>query len=122
MDKVRILHDLRKVANAMKMISLQTRGDEKLKTEILLLSQHLDILYKDIEPNFKGERRRSMIIKKVFQKGALGILTFAVSYLATHPQTIVKLIPEEIMQMTVGSLVAGAVVALNNYLKHRKEK
>ena len=54
MNREKVLHDLRKIANAMKMISLQTAGDERLKTKILLLSQHLDKLYKDIEPNLKG--------------------------------------------------------------------
>ena len=55
MNREKVLHDLRKIANAMKMISLETAGDERLKTKILLLSQHLDKLYKDIEPNLKEE-------------------------------------------------------------------
>ena len=58
MDREKVLHDLRKIANAMKMISLQTAGDQKLKTKILLLSQHLDKLYEhiDIAPKPKEEQ------------------------------------------------------------------
>ena len=59
--------------------------------------------------------------KKVIQKGGLGILTFVVAYLASHPQLVVSMIPEDIRNMTVGSFVAMILVAASNWWKHRKD-
>lgn len=59
--------------------------------------------------------------KKVVLKGGLGILTFMTGFAISNPKTVVDLIPEKISQMTVGSIVAGLLVALANWLKHRKD-
>ena len=58
---------------------------------------------------------------KMGSKGVLGIITFIVAYLATNPQMITNLIPENISKLTVGGLIAGALVALANWLKHKSD-
>lgn len=58
---------------------------------------------------------------KMFQKGGLAILTFIVAYLASHPQLITNLVPKELTEMTVGGLIAAALVALANWMKHRND-
>ena len=60
--------------------------------------------------------------KKVVLKGGLGVLTFVAGFAISNPQAVISLIPEKISQMTVGSIVAGLLVALANWLKHRKDK
>jgi hypothetical protein len=60
--------------------------------------------------------------KIVFQKGFLGIATFIVAFLAAQPQILTNLIPQNIANMTVGSLIAGGLVALANYLKNKDKK
>ena len=55
---------------------------------------------------------------KPIQKGGLAVLTFAVAYLASNPQVITNLLPENIAQMTIGSAMAAAIVALANVVKH----
>jgi hypothetical protein len=45
-----ILHDFLKIANTIRMISLETNVNaEELKMKLLILSQHLDKLYEDIK-------------------------------------------------------------------------
>ena len=58
---------------------------------------------------------------KTAGKGALGVLTFLVAYLATNPHIVLNLVPDNIEQITVGSLIAGALVAAANWLKHRNK-
>jgi len=55
---------------------------------------------------------------KVIEKGVLGFLTWIVAYLISNPGIITNLLPEEIVNMTVGGAIAGALVALANWLKH----
>jgi len=59
--------------------------------------------------------------KKVYEKGFLACLTFAVSYLAANPETVLQFIPENIQMMTIGTAVAGILGASANWLKHRKD-
>ena len=59
--------------------------------------------------------------KKSGIKGLLGIITFIVAYIATNPTVITQFIPEKITQATVGSLVAGLIVTLANWLKHKSD-
>ncbi len=60
------------------------------------------------------------IISKGVKKGFLGLITFLFTYLAVNPSLIVNLIPENIAKMTIGGAVAGVIVFIANYLKHRK--
>lgn len=54
-------------------------------------------------------------------KGLLGVITFIVAYIATNPTVVTQFIPEKITTATVGSLVAGLLVALANWLKHKSD-
>jgi hypothetical protein len=56
------------------------------------------------------------------KKGLLGVATFAVAYAAINPQIVLKFVPDQIENMTVGALVAGALVALSNWLKNAGKK
>jgi hypothetical protein len=58
---------------------------------------------------------------KVGIKGLLGIVTFIVAYIAANPSMVTQLIPKNIAEVTVGSLVAGALVSLANWLKHKND-
>ena len=60
-----------------------------------------------------------MNIGKVFSKGLLGGLTFLVAYVASNPQVVTNLIPENISQMTIGGLVGFVIVAVTNWFKNR---
>lgn len=53
------------------------------------------------------------------KKGVLGLLTFGVAYLATNPDLVLKLVPDQIEKMTVGGLVAAALVMIANWLKNK---
>ena len=53
------------------------------------------------------------------KKTLLGVITFAAAYLAANPQMVLSLIPEAIQQMTIGSIVAGGLVGLNNWVKNK---
>ena len=59
---------------------------------------------------------------KTLQKAGLAVLTFGAAYLASNPAMIVNLVPKDIEQMTVGSLLAAIVVGLANWLKHKSNK
>ena len=63
-----------------------------------------------------------MDLGKVFNKGGAAIITFLIAYIASHSEIITQYIPKEFSEMTVGAAVAGLLVALTNYLKHRKDK
>ena len=52
-------------------------------------------------------------------KGALGLLTFGVAYLATNPDLVLKLVPDAIEKMTVGGLIAAGMVMAANWLKNK---
>lgn len=58
---------------------------------------------------------------KIIEKGVLGFLTWITAYLVSNPSAITNMIPEEIVNMTVGGAVAGLLVALANWLKHLKD-
>lgn len=58
---------------------------------------------------------------KLGVKGVLGIVTFIVAYIASNPQIVTSLIPENIAKLSVGGLVAGLLVSLANWLKHRAD-
>lgn len=53
------------------------------------------------------------------KKGALGLLTFGVAYLATNPDLVLKLVPDAIEKMTVGGLIAAGMVMAANWLKNK---
>ena len=61
----------------------------------------------------------------VIKKGALGLLTFVVSYAAANTDVIVNfvtnLIPAQYVNLTVGGLVAAIIVAVTNWLKNRNK-
>lgn len=61
-------------------------------------------------------------INTTVKKGGLGLLTFLVAYIASHPNIILKLLPSDITTMTVGSLISALIVALTNWLKNRNLK
>jgi len=58
---------------------------------------------------------------KVGIKGLLGIATFIVAYIAANPSMVTQFIPKNIAEVTIGSLIAGALVSLANWLKHRSD-
>lgn len=58
---------------------------------------------------------------KTLIKGLFGIFTYAVAYLASNPTMITNLLPENIANLTIGGVIAGALVALSNWLKHRND-
>ena len=53
------------------------------------------------------------------KKGLLAVLTFAVAYVT--PQMVLKLVPDSIENMTVGSIIAFLVVAGTNWIKNAKK-
>ena len=55
------------------------------------------------------------------KKAGLGFITFVVGYLASNPGVITNLIPANIATMSVGGVIAAALVALSNWLKHRDD-
>ena len=55
---------------------------------------------------------------KMFQKGGLGLLTFAASYLLSNPQILTHLIPANIGNMTVGAAAAAVIVMAANWVKN----
>lgn len=54
-----------------------------------------------------------------FKKGFLGLATFGVAYLATNPDLVMKLVPDQIEKMTVGGLIAAGMVMAANWLKNQ---
>ena len=56
-----------------------------------------------------------------FKKGALGVLTFVVAYAVTNPEQVMRLVPDKIENMTVGALIAGALVLISNWLKNKSK-
>ena len=58
---------------------------------------------------------------KTILKAVLAALTFAVSYLAANPEVLTNLIPENLVNLTIGGAVAAGLVALSNWLKHRND-
>jgi len=58
---------------------------------------------------------------KMLIKGLLAIGTFVTAYLVANPQTILKLVPDNIEQMTVGSIIAALIVMAANWFKHKGE-
>lgn len=50
------------------------------------------------------------------KKGFLGVLTFAVAFIT--PQMVLKIVPDSIENMTVGAVIAGAVVMVTNVIKN----
>lgn len=60
-----------------------------------------------------------MDFRKMGMKGVWAILTFITSYLATHNELVMKLIPDNIEQMTVSALIASALVMIANWVKHK---
>lgn len=61
-------------------------------------------------------------LKTTLKKGLLAVLTWIVGYLATNPQILVGLLPENITKMTVGAFVAFLIVSVANWLKHKCDK
>ena len=62
-----------------------------------------------------------MDFKKMFVKAGLGLATFVVAYLVANPTTITNLIPENVVNMTVGGIVSAVLVGVSNWLKHKSE-
>lgn len=58
---------------------------------------------------------------KTIKKGALGFFTFAAAFVVTHPEMVTELIPSDVKSMTIGSLIAGILVALKNWSKHKDD-
>ena len=58
---------------------------------------------------------------KMGLKGLLAIGTFLAAYLASNPGIILKLVPDNIEQMTIGSAVAALIVMAANYFKHKNK-
>ena len=56
---------------------------------------------------------------KMIQKGLLAAVTFGVAFIT--PQLVLKAVPDNIENMTVGSIVAFIVVAATNWVKHRAD-
>ena len=56
------------------------------------------------------------------KKALLGVLTFAVAYLAANPQVVLQLVPQAIQQMTVGAVISGLLVGVANWLKNKDNK
>ena len=54
------------------------------------------------------------------KKGLLGVLTFAVAFIT--PQMVLKLVPDSIENMTVGSIIAFLIVAGTNWIKNAGKK
>lgn len=48
-EQVSILHDLKHIANSMRQITLEAENSQSIKHKVLVLSQHLEKLYKDLE-------------------------------------------------------------------------
>jgi hypothetical protein len=53
------------------------------------------------------------------KKCGLGILTFIISYLIANPQLLSNIIPEKVMNMTIGSIISGLIVFAANWLKNK---
>ena len=58
-----------------------------------------------------------MNIGTILKKGCLGGLTFLVAFIT--PQLVLKVVPDSWENLTVGSVIAFAVVAVTNWLKNR---
>ena len=58
---------------------------------------------------------------KMLIKWLLAIGTFVTAYLVTHPDTILKFVPDNIENMTIGSLIAAGLVMAANWFKHRNK-
>jgi hypothetical protein len=56
---------------------------------------------------------------KMIKKGLLAVATFAVAFIT--PQLVLKLVPDSIENMTVGSIIAFLVVAGTNWIKNAKK-
>ena len=54
------------------------------------------------------------------KKGLLAVATFAVSFVT--PQLVLKLVPDSIENMTVGSIIAFVIVAGTNWVKNAGKK
>jgi len=54
------------------------------------------------------------------KKGLFGVLTFAVAFIT--PQMVLKLVPDSIENMTVGSIIAFLIVAGTNWIKNGAKK
>ena len=61
-----------------------------------------------------------MNIWTAVKKGLLGALTFGVAFIT--PQLVLKLVPDSIENLTVGAVIAAAVVAITNIIKNWAKK
>lgn len=59
--------------------------------------------------------------KITLKKALLGFLTFVVAYTTTNPQILLGLLPENIVNMTVGGFITAILVAISNYLKNKSK-
>jgi len=61
---------------------------------------------------------------KVFEKGCLGTITFLAAVLSTKPELLAQITddPAKSVNLLVGSMVAGFLVAVANFWKHRLDK
>ena len=53
MQVKKVLHDLKKIANTMRLMSMET-DKEKMCQKLALLAQHLDKLHKDLDIKLNG--------------------------------------------------------------------
>jgi len=58
---------------------------------------------------------------KTLSKSGLGILTFLSAWLIANTDMLVGLMPENVANMTVGSIAAALVVGVANYMKHKDD-
>lgn len=56
---------------------------------------------------------------KTLGKAVLGFLTFVVGYIASNPEVVTNLIPENVATMSVGGAVTALIVGIANWLKHK---
>jgi len=68
----------------------------------------------------KNLRRNNMNFWTMTKKGLLAVATFAVSFVT--PQLVLKLVPDSIENMTVGSIIAFVIVAGTNWVKNAGKK
>lgn len=61
-----------------------------------------------------------MNLGKTLKKALLGALTFAVSFIT--PALVLKAVPDNIEQMTVGTVIAALVVGGTNLIKNWAKK
>ncbi len=58
---------------------------------------------------------------KTLTKSGLGILTFLSAWLVANTDMFVGMLPENVANMTVGSIVAALVVGFANWFKHKDD-